>query len=45
MSKSYVLDRFGGIGRLYGTQGLERLQAAHVCVVGVGGVGLGRPKP
>ncbi|MEN9465691.1 MAG: hypothetical protein RL217_1872 [Pseudomonadota bacterium] len=33
------LDRFGGIGRLYGTEGLARLQAAHVCVVGVGGVG------
>lgn len=33
------LDRFGGIGRLYGTEGLARLQAAHVCVVGIGGVG------
>lgn len=33
------LDRFGGIGRLYGAAGLERLQAAHVCVVGIGGVG------
>ena len=32
-------DRFGGIGRLYGTNGLARLRAAHVCVVGVGGVG------
>ena len=31
--------RFGGIARLYGTQGLARFQAAHVCVVGVGGVG------
>jgi len=31
--------RFGGIGRLYGAQGLERLRAARVCVVGVGGVG------
>ncbi len=31
--------RFGGIARLYGSQGLARLQAAHVCVVGVGGVG------
>ncbi len=31
--------RFGGIARLYGTQGLERLKVAHVCVVGVGGVG------
>jgi len=33
------LDRFGGVGRLVGRAGLERLQRAHVCVVGVGGVG------
>ena len=33
------LDRFGGTGRLLGRVGLERLRAAHVCVVGVGGVG------
>src|SRR5687768_4792372 len=32
-------DRFGGVGRLIGRTGLERLRAAHVCVVGVGGVG------
>lgn len=32
-------DRFGGIARLYGTGALERLAAAHVAVVGVGGVG------
>ncbi|MCP2041104.1 tRNA A37 threonylcarbamoyladenosine dehydratase [Neisseria sp. HSC-16F19] len=31
--------RFGGIARLYGDSALERFQAAHVCVVGVGGVG------
>jgi len=31
--------RFGGIGRLYGLDGLERLKRAHVCVVGLGGVG------
>jgi tRNA A37 threonylcarbamoyladenosine dehydratase len=31
--------RFGGIGRLYGTEGLERIRRAHVCVVGLGGVG------
>jgi tRNA A37 threonylcarbamoyladenosine dehydratase len=31
--------RFGGIRRLYSTRGLERLQAAHVCVIGIGGVG------
>jgi len=33
------LQRFGGLGRLYGMAALPRLQAAHVCVVGVGGVG------
>lgn len=38
MSPEY-LDRFGGIGRLYGALGLERLSQAHVCVVGIGGVG------
>ena len=32
-------DRFGGVGRLVGRASLERLQASHVCVVGVGGVG------
>jgi len=31
--------RFGGIARLYGNAGLGRLRAAHVCVVGIGGVG------
>jgi tRNA A37 threonylcarbamoyladenosine dehydratase len=31
--------RFGGIARLYGRDGLEKLRAAHVCVVGIGGVG------
>ena len=33
------LQRFGGLGRLYGTAALPRLQAAHVAVIGVGGVG------
>ncbi len=33
------LQRFGGMGRLYGKQGLERLRRAHVAVIGVGGVG------
>jgi tRNA A37 threonylcarbamoyladenosine dehydratase len=32
-------SRFGGIARLYGQDGLARLQAARVCVVGIGGVG------
>lgn len=31
--------RFGGIARLYGAQGLERLFASHVAVIGLGGVG------
>jgi tRNA A37 threonylcarbamoyladenosine dehydratase len=31
--------RFGGIRRLFGADGAERLRAAHVCVVGIGGVG------
>ena len=31
--------RFGGIARLYGEKGLQALQQAHICVVGVGGVG------
>jgi tRNA A37 threonylcarbamoyladenosine dehydratase len=32
-------QRFSGIARLYGQSGLEKLRAAHVCVVGLGGVG------
>lgn len=31
--------RFGGVARLYGADGFARLQAAHVVVVGIGGVG------
>src|SRR5215208_5911550 len=31
--------RFGGIGRLFTSAGLERLRTAHVCVIGLGGVG------
>lgn len=31
--------RFGGIARLYGEDNLNRFRQAHVCVVGVGGVG------
>ena len=31
--------RFGGIGRLYGEAALARFKGAHVCVIGVGGVG------
>ena len=33
-------QRFGGLGRLYGSGGACRVyRIAHVCVVGVGGVG------
>jgi len=38
MDESYQ-QRFGGIARLYGTEALPRLAAAHVAVIGVGGVG------
>src|SRR5712672_1285995 len=38
MSDDYQ-ERFGGVERLFGADGLARLRAAHVCVVGVGGVG------
>lgn len=31
--------RFSGLGRLFGQAGLDRLRAAHVGVIGVGGVG------
>jgi tRNA A37 threonylcarbamoyladenosine dehydratase len=31
--------RFGGVARLYGVAALERFKNAHVCIVGVGGVG------
>ena len=39
MSEFDLSRRFGGIARLYGDQGLERLASAHVCVIGIGGVG------
>lgn len=32
-------ERFGGVARLYGPAGLERLRQAHVAIVGLGGVG------
>ncbi len=31
--------RFGGVSRLYGDEGANRLRQAHVCIVGIGGVG------
>lgn len=38
LSKPY-LNRFGGIERLFGQPGLERLHQANVLIVGLGGVG------
>ncbi len=38
LSSDYA-QRFGGIARLYGRAGLQRLRDSHVCVIGVGGVG------
>lgn len=34
-----IQDRFGGLARLYGAEGCRRLHAAHVAIVGIGGVG------
>lgn len=31
--------RFGGVARLYGAEGSQRLNNSHVCIVGIGGVG------
>jgi len=36
---SLIDRRFGGLDRLYGIRGAARIRAAHVVVVGVGGVG------
>lgn len=33
------MDRFSGVGRLFGAEALERLRRARVCVIGIGGVG------
>jgi tRNA A37 threonylcarbamoyladenosine dehydratase len=33
------LDRFSGLGRLYGADALQRLRRAHVAIIGTGGVG------
>lgn len=37
--KADYQTRFGSLSKLYGEGSLERLSSAHVCVVGVGGVG------
>ena len=34
-----VAERFAGVERLYGVGSVDRLACAHVCVVGIGGVG------
>lgn len=34
-----VKERFGGIARLYGEPALKTLAQAHVCIIGIGGVG------
>lgn len=40
MADTAVIDRrFGGLDRLYGVQGAAQIRAAHIAVVGVGGVG------
>src|SRR5690242_1416108 len=31
--------RFSGVARLFGAEAMERLRRAHVCVIGLGGVG------
>ncbi len=33
------MNRFGGIQRLYGKQAFSVITAAHICVIGIGGVG------
>jgi tRNA A37 threonylcarbamoyladenosine dehydratase len=39
MSAIDAARRFGGVSRLYGDAGLAKLQATHVVVIGIGGVG------
>ena len=39
MSTDQYEARFGGVGRLFTPAGLEAIRSAHVCVVGLGGVG------
>jgi tRNA A37 threonylcarbamoyladenosine dehydratase len=34
-----LVRRFGGTARLYGAPALQAFQSAHVCVIGIGGVG------
>ena len=39
MDDTEYMDRFGGIGRLFGAGALARIKKAHVAVIGIGGVG------
>ncbi len=32
-------ERFGSLARLYGVEEFQKIQQAHICVVGIGGVG------
>lgn len=36
---AFPAERFQGVERLYGVGSVERLRQAHVCVIGIGGVG------
>jgi tRNA A37 threonylcarbamoyladenosine dehydratase len=36
---AFPRERFAGVERLYGVGSLDRLMQAHVCVIGIGGVG------
>lgn len=39
MSEQDYEERFDGIRRLYGEAGMARIRDAHICVIGIGGVG------
>ena len=39
MASEQFQERFGGVQRLYGVDETKKLADAHVCVVGIGGVG------
>ena len=32
-------ERFGSLARLYGLEELQKIEKAHICVIGIGGVG------
>ena len=39
MQEVDIKRRFGGVSRVYDEVGLAKFQAAHVCIIGIGGVG------